>query len=146
MKNRHQIYIIFLGILFLQFGCTAATTNYRVQGFTLVSKSFDTISESPDIYEIIEIEKVKIYIVGDRKHFKWDRAAAYNSPINGYSTGKNEIYVLGKRLGDKIVVNQVILGHELHHLLNFKNSKIADPDQLDRLEWCTDHNLFGMAC
>ena len=138
--------MVLLGISFLQFGCTAATTNYRVQGFSLVSKSFDTISESPDLYEIVEIEKVKIYIVGDRKHFKWNWAAAYGSPIDGYATGKNEIYVLGKRLGDKIVVNQVILGHELHHLLNFKNPKLANPDKLDRLEWCSDRNLSGKEC
>ena len=138
--------MVLLGISFLQFGCTAATTNYRVQGFTLISKSFGTISESPDLYEVVEIEKVKIYIVGDRKHFKWDRAAAYGSPIDGYATGKNEIYILGKRMGDKIVINQVILGHELHHLLNFKNPKIANPDKLERLEWCSAKNLSSGKC
>jgi len=138
--------MVLLGILFLQFGCTIATTDYRVQGFTMVSKSFDTISESPDLYEIIELEKVKIYIVGDRKHFKWDKAAAYGSPIHGYATRKNEIYVLGKRLGDKIVINQAIIGHELHHLLNFSNPKVADPDRMDRLEWCSAQNLSREKC
>ena len=135
-----------LGLVFLLTGCAASTTDYRVEGFRLATKSFNTISESPGLYEVVEIKNIKVHIVGDRSRFLWDWAAAYGSPIDAYSTTNNEIYIRGKRLGNKIVVNQAVLGHELNHLLNFKNPKIADPDEYGRLEQCSAKNLFGNEC
>lgn len=82
---------------------------------------------------MVELKNVKVYIVSDRRDFDWDKASAYGSPVLGYAKRNNEIHVLGKRVGDKIVVNQAILGHELNHLLNFKNPNIANPDKLDDL-------------
>jgi hypothetical protein len=98
-----------------------------------MQQGFTSIESTPELYEVIELEKVRVYIVGDRKHFNWKNAAAYGSPVAGYANTSNEIAVFGKRVGDKIVVNQAVLGHELNHLLNFKNSQIADPDKLDAL-------------
>ena len=91
------------------------------------------MAKAPDLYEVVELKNVKIHIVGDRKFFKWDRAAAYGSPVAGYATTKNEIWVFGKLVDGKIVVNQAILGHELNHLLNFINPRVANPDNLDDL-------------
>ena len=88
---------------------------------------------TPNLNEVIDLKNVKVHIVGDRKYFKWDIAAAYGSPVSGYATSKNEIYVFGKIVKGKVVLNQAILGHELTHLLSFKNSKIANPDKLDDL-------------
>ena len=51
----------------------------------------------------------------------------------GYATDRNEIFVFGKRVGDQIVVDQSILGHELNHLLNFTNPSVANPDTLAEL-------------
>ena len=135
------INIFYGGLLFVLIGCASSTTNYRVEGFKLTTKSFDAIASTPDLNETIEIKNMKIHIVGDRSRFPWEKAAAYGSPIHAYATTNNEIFVLGKRLGDKIVVNQAILGHELNHLLNFSSSKVADPDRLDHLEWCSVGNL-----
>jgi hypothetical protein len=49
-------------------------------------------------------------------------------------------------VGDKNVVNQVVLGHEFNQLLNFKHSKIANPDKRDQLEWCSAENFFDNGC
>lgn len=114
-------------------GCGSHVTEYRRMGFDLMQQGFASIENTPDVYEVIELEKVKVYIVGDRKHFNWEKAAAYGSPVAGYANTNNEICLFGKRVGDKIVVNQAILGHEFNHLLNFKNPKIADPDKLDKM-------------
>ena len=73
------------------------------------------------------------HIVGDRKDFNYEKVAAYGSPIAGYANTNNEIGILGKRVGDKIIINQNILGHELNHLLNFRNPKIVNPDKLDEM-------------
>ena len=116
--------------------CAPVAGNLRDEGFKLVQKAFESLEpspESPELNETIDLN-IRICIVGDRKYFSWDKASAYGSPILGYATRKNEIYVLGKRIGDKIVINQAVLGHELNHILNFENPIIADPDHLDRLE------------
>ena len=111
-------------------------TDLRKVGFDEIQKGFASLEKTPglqNLHEIIELKNVKIHVVGDRKFFKWDRAAAYGSPIAGYATSGNEIYVFGKLVKGKIIVNQAILGHELNHLLNFKNPKVANPDKLDDL-------------
>ena len=85
------------------------------------------------MHKIIKLDNVTVHIVGHHQYFRWDKAAAYGSPVLGYATDNNEIWLYGKYLKGKILVNQAILGHEFNHLLNFKNKKIANPDELDDL-------------
>lgn len=91
------------------------------------------MEESPNLHEVFLLKNVKVHIVGHRRHFNWERAAAYGSPVVGYANRKNEIWLFGKIVKGKIVLNQSVLGHEFNHLLNLKNPKIADPDKLDDL-------------
>lgn len=98
-----------------------------------MQRGFTSIEGTSDVYEVVDLKSVKVFIVGDRKHFDWDKALAPGSGIAGYANTNNEIHLFGKRVGDKIVINQAILGHEFNHLLNFKNRKIANPDKLDEL-------------
>jgi len=136
MRQNKAIQIIELIGLIFTFtvaGCSSYATDCRKEGFNLTRQAFASIEPTPDVYEVVELKNVKVFIVGDRKLFNWEKAAVCGSPIEGYANIKNEIRVLGKRVGDKIVVNQAILGHELNHLLNFKNPKIANPDKLDEI-------------
>jgi len=134
MVTRRLSQIIFcVALMCASAGCSSHITDYRKLGFDFMQRGFVSIEKTPELYEVIELKNVKILIVGDRKHFNWEKAAAYGSPIAGYANTKNEICLFGKRVGGKIVVNQAILGHELNHLLNFKNPKIADPDKLDEM-------------
>ena len=136
MRQNKAIQIIELIGLIFTFtvaGCSPWATECRNEGFNLMQQGFASIEPTPDLYEVVELKNVKVFIVGDRKLFNWGKAGASGSPIEGYANINNEIRVLGKRVGDKIVVNQVILGHELNHLLNFKNPKIANPDKLDEM-------------
>jgi len=133
LSKRKTLVLLFCSLILIPAGCMPVTTEYRLQGFQFFHQSFAKIDEDPDLYEVIELEKVRIYIVGQRKHFQWDNAAAYGSPYQGYATEMNEIFVFGKRVGDKIIVDQSILGHELNHLLNFRNPSVANPDQLSNM-------------
>lgn len=92
-----------------------------------------SLEELPNLHEIILLKNVKVHIVGHRRLFGWDRAAAYGSPVAGYANRKNEIWLFGRVRKGKILLNQAVLGHELNHLLNFVNPKIADSDKLDDL-------------
>lgn len=135
MFNSIQKYckgLICLYLVFSLIGCITAT-DYRKHGFESIQKGFGPIEESADLYEVVELKNVKVIIVGHRSRFNNKRAAAYGSPVIGYATRKNEISLFGKIVKGKIVLNQAVLGHELEHLLQFKNNKIANPDKLDEI-------------
>ena len=145
--TRITFMILFIwNLLITYISCAPSVTDIRKEGFKLTQQAFESFEQTPDLYEIIELRQVKLYIVGDRKDFKWDKASAYGSPVAGYATVKNEIYVFGKRVGNKVIVNQSILGHELNHLLHWQNPKIADPDKLDRLELCYLNGFIFKEC
>ena len=117
----------------LSSSCSPLATDYRKYGFRIVERGFVSLEESPDLHEVVSLQNVTIHIVGHRKHFQWKKASAFGSSIVGYANKKNEIWLLGKIVDGKIVINQVVLGHELNHLLNFENPEIADPDKLEDL-------------
>jgi len=123
--------LIFIGVVYSLTGCVSDGMGFRKQGFLMFHKDFVSAEETPNLHEIIELKNVRVHIVGSREYFNWDRAAAYGSPVLGYANTKNEIWIFGRRVEDKIIINQAIIGHELNHLLNFKNPKIANPDTLD---------------
>ncbi|MBW1698700.1 MAG: hypothetical protein JRK26_18095 [Deltaproteobacteria bacterium] len=132
-KTKKILLLLFLPLMALLYNCVPMATDLRRIGFNEIQKGFDSLEKTPNLYEIIKLDNVTVHIVGDRKFFKWDKAAAYGSPVAGYATTKNEIWVFGKIVKGKIVINQAILGHEFNHLLNFKNPRIANPDKLDDL-------------
>lgn len=125
--------LFFIGIVFLLIGCTAVATDRRKEGFDALQRGFNSIPETPEIHEVVVLKEVKVHIVGSRKLFNWNVAAAFGSPVAAYANTENEIWIIGKMVKGKIIVNQAILGHELEHLLNFKENKVANPDELDAL-------------
>ena len=143
MLQSYNIPTVLIVCLILMTGISACApfgTDYRQQGFRLTQKAFESYPETSGLYEVVELKNIKIYIVGNRHDFNWQYASAFGSPIQGYATRNNEIWVIGKRLNDKIIVNQVVLGHELNHLLNFKDQGFANPDNLDQIELCHYQN------
>ena len=132
--RNHALYgLILTGLIYGLAGCVPLATDVRKEAFRTFDKSFDSLGESPTLNEVIDLGGVKVHVVGHRHFFNYRKAAAYGSPVIGYATSNNEIWVFGKVVRGKIVINQAVLGHELMHLLNFKNKAIADPDRLDDL-------------
>ena len=127
--------IILLSLLSLLYltSCVSLPTQARKDGFNIIQNGFNSIKKTPSLNKVIELKNVKIHIVGNRKLFDYKKAKLRNSGIAGYSNTKNEIWLFGKVVKGKIIINQVILGHELNHLLQFKNKQIANPDKLDKL-------------
>ena len=146
MFLRTIIRIVYLGLIPLTISCSPLATDLRNEGSRLTQQAFESFEQTSELYEVIELRNIKIYIVGDRKHFKWNGAAAYGSPILGYATKNNDIYVFGRRVGNKIIINETVLGHEFNHLLNYQNPEIADPDKLDKLELCYKFDFKTDGC
>lgn len=126
-------FMLVLSMVLVASGCSAFLGD-REQGFTLMQRGFSTIESTPGLRQVVELKQIKVVIVGDREQFQWRQAAQKNSNILGYATPDNEIWVFGKIVDGKIVVNEAILGHELMHLLHFSNPTVANPDQLKQIE------------
>lgn len=121
-------------LLILLASCAQFASDYRKDGFYLRQTAFESCEAANDLNMVVELKNVRVHIVSDRKYFEWKKAAADDSRMLGYATTGNEIFVFGRKLGNKIVVNQAIIGHELNHLLNYQNSTVANPDRLDTIE------------
>ena len=135
---KHKYYMGLINLLFLLLillaSCAQFTSDYRNDGFYLMQTAFDSYEAANNLNMVVELKNVRIHIVSDRKYFEWEKASAYDSRMLGYATTGNEIFVFGRKLGNKIVVNQAILGHELNHLLNYQNSIVANPNRLYTIE------------
>ena len=97
----------------------------------MFNRGFSQLEKPSELHKVIELKNVKVHVVGSRSQFQWDRAAAYGSPVAGYANTKNEIWLFGRLAKGKVIINQAILGHELNHLLGFKDPAFANPDKLD---------------
>ncbi|MDY6971038.1 MAG: hypothetical protein SV775_01785 [Thermodesulfobacteriota bacterium] len=125
--------LIFLVVACSLIACTSFVTDCRKYAFSTFQRGFGAIDDSPYLHEVVDIKNIKVHIVGHRRFFTYDDARNSRYGIVGYATKDNEIYVFGKVVKGKIILNQAVLGHELNHLLNFRNPDIADPDRLDEL-------------
>lgn len=132
--------LLFVSLVGLLSGCSSFVAD-REQGFNMIQRGFSGLESTPELYKEVELDHIKVVIVGTREQFQWDRAAARDSHIMGYATPANEIWVFGKVVDGKIVVNEAIIGHELTHLLNFKNPEVANPDKFRDLHEAQHVNL-----
>lgn len=132
LKRRNRSCPLSLWLLFVLIisGCTNAplTTKYRELGREHHEKWFKELPETASLHEVINIDKLTIHIVSDRKDFDWEKARNRKHGIAAYANTRNEISILGKKIGGKIIVNQLILGHEFNHILNFADRDVVDPD------------------
>lgn len=120
------------------------STEYRKIGAEYHEKWFKALPETPDLYTVVEIKELTIHIVSDRKDFDWEKARDKKYGIAAYANTKNEISILGKKVGGKIIVNQLILGHEFKHILNFANPDIVDPHDRATMESCIGVKLESL--
>ena len=142
---RHQLSLCLIFSIFI-FGCSTAplSTQYREIGAEYHEKWFKALPETPSLYEVVEIEKLTIHIVSDRKDFDWEKARDEEKGIAAYANTNNKISILGKKIGGEIIVNQFILGHEFKHILNFNDPDIVDPHDRATMEYCIGKKLEAL--
>jgi len=120
-------------IVFVLFtGCGLSTTELRQQGFNTTQRGFITL---PDMKGevIVHAKDVYVHFVSRDRMKELIKEHKLSSGCAGFVNTKNHIYINGRMVGDKITINQNILGHELNHLLNWKNPIIANPDKLSNM-------------
>jgi len=109
----------------LHIGCVApAATVARMDGFNAQWRGFNLLKGDADLYYETEI-KVKVVVVGDPAKLGYPGAAGT------YSHPEGIIRILGKKINGKIVLCEAVLGHEIHHALQFQDGGFADPDKFE---------------
>jgi len=120
------------------------TTQYRKIGTEYHEKWFKALPETPTLHTVIEIKELTIHMVSDRKDFDWEKAREKTYGIAGYANTQNEISILAKKIGGKIIVNQLVLGHEFKHILHFANPDVVDPHDKKTMESCIGKKLESL--
>lgn len=134
-KKDFQLIILVVCAVLLS-GCSSHLFMYKVNnGRSNIESAYSSLDEASDIDTTVTLQNIKIRIIGDRDKFL--SRYAFDKSVRGYVKINNddsaEIYVLGYRQKGKIIVNQIVLGHEINHILSHKNGQIANPDAIDVL-------------
>ena len=149
--NKNIIYFIAVSLTTaILAGCfTGLEETYRQEGYNYHQISYNLYPETPDFYKEVAVGDTLFHFCGSKKYF----ITKYQDPKRGvlgyaYKTGYTDnnghyhyayhVYLLAKVYKGQIIYNPAVLGHELGHILNFKNSAFVNPDkfkELDELEW-----------
>ena len=86
------------------------------------------VTTQAPFHEVVNLDRVEIHVVSDREQFDWSGA---DDQTLGYAYPTGRIFVLGKREVDGSIVPDFywVLGHELQHLMHWRDPKFKDPDE-----------------
>ena len=111
--------LIGAAVVIISVGC-AGVVIMQQDAFDQNQKAFMTYPSIECNEEItIILDKVTVHVLF-RDNMK--------KPAAGRANTNNEIWVIGRKINGIVTLNQFILGHELQHLLNWKDRRIVNPD------------------
>jgi hypothetical protein len=136
MKLLRCAWLLLLFPLF--WGCAPVEIrlDYLQDGFDYTNMGYNTLPKSLPLNEKIELNNVKVHIVGSLEAYEKNRFREDEVGMNMDPQRKREIWVLGKELKGKIIINQLVLGHELKHLIHLKQPDVINPCKLEDFEAC----------
>ncbi len=137
-KGREWCKIALLLVIAMLFsGCGPYASVLRQDGYNSMQRGFESIPPSPEMHKVLHLNNLKIHIVDNQKQF--DHVPLRNSSVIGYAT-PFEIWVIGKEVNGKVIINWAVVGHELIHVLNFYYPDIiANPDSYEVLGTFVEH-------
>lgn len=125
-------------ILFFPWGCAPVEirADYLQKGFDYTQLGFDSLPESRPLNEKIVLNDIKVHIVGSLEEFEKNKFCVDKVGISVDPGRKHEIWVVGKKLKGKIIINQIVLGNQLSHLIHFNRPDVACPSRMEDFEAC----------
>ena len=136
MAVRYKVALLLVIAMFLS-ECGPYASVLREDGYNYMQRGFESVPSSADLHKVFFLNNVKIHIVDNQKQF--DHVPFRNSSVVGYAT-PFEIWVIGKEVNGKIIINWAVIGHELIHILNFYYpDMIANPDSYEVLGAFVEH-------
>jgi hypothetical protein len=74
---------------------------------------------------IVTLKTIEVHIVPDFTHFP---ANAARLEVLGCAVSDGRIYMIGRQTDRGVIFDHSVAGHELAHLLNWKDGRIQNPD------------------
>jgi len=87
--------------------------------------------DKPPIHYTVEIPKIKLHLVTDRKLFDDAIARQEKRGVAGYFKSPSDIWCFGKWIENKLTIDKWwVAGHELQHVADYydKHNLIINPD------------------
>ena len=111
-------------------------SDYLQKGFDYTNLGYTSLPESSPLNETIRIENLRVIIVGSLDQYQ-RRSITQNAddPAQPMEPRHN-IWVIGKKLKGKIIINQVVLGYELKNLMHLIRPDVLCPCDLEAFEAC----------
>jgi len=110
--------------------------DYYQKGFDYYNLGYTHLPESLPLNETIEIENLRVIIVGSIEDFERYKFKDEEDETAPHPKPRHEIWIVGKKLKNKIIINQVVLGHELLHLMHLIDPDVICPGKLETFEAC----------
>jgi hypothetical protein len=133
---RYKIAILLVTAVFLS-ACTPYASVLRNDGYAYMQKGFESLPSSSELHKVLVINNLKVHVVDNQKQFA--HVPFRNASVVGYAT-PFEIWVMGKEVNGKVIINWAVIGHELIHMLSFYYPDIiANPDSYEVLGAFTEH-------
>ena len=110
--------------------------DYFQKGFDYSNLGYTTLPESAPLNETMVIKNLRIVIVGRADVHPSRTISGDPDAVGTVVEPVHEIRVIGKKLKGKIILNQVVLGNELKHLMNALNPEVACPCEIEAFEAC----------
>lgn len=107
-----------LGVL-LASGCAPSYMSQREHGFHILQRDIDTVPQNSHIEERVVLPRLHIVLAGGPQQL-------HARMQNGFLEGP-VVWGIGKRVQGRIVVNEAVLGAQLHRLLHQHTDAIAAP-------------------
>lgn len=110
--------------------------DYLQKGFDYTNLGYTSLPESSPLNETITIKNLRVIVVGSL-----DECRPVSITLNADDTAQPAepryvIWVVGKKLKGKIIINQVVLGYELKNLLHLIKPDVLCPCDLEAFEAC----------
>jgi len=110
--------------------------DYLQKGFDYTNLGYTSLPESSPLNETIAIKNLKVIIVGSLDQYQRRRITQDADDTAQPVKPRHEIWVVGKKLKGKIIINQVVLGYELKHLMHLIRPDVLCPYDLEAFEAC----------
>jgi len=110
--------------------------DYLQKGFDYTNLGYTSLPESSPLNETLIIKNLRVIIVGSLDEYQRRRITHGQDDTAQPAEPRHDIWIIGKKLKGKIIINQVVLGYELKHLMHLIRPDVLCPRDLETFEAC----------
>ena len=110
--------------------------DYLQKGFDYTNLGYTSLPESSPLNETVVIKNLRVIIVGSLDQYQRRRITQNVDDTAQPVEPRHDIWIIGKKLKGKIIINQVVLGYELKNLMHLIRPDVLCPCDRETFEAC----------